>query len=464
MLKNILLFIPFVFLIGCSPSGTVFDDNGYGDDYISSIPTDIVPNPSVARVPHTNSSIPMIAILVNYNNISISSDDYTWGQKLFGTNEGQLNHYFTEASNNNFQFTKVLETAGTTNDGIISVTLNEDHPNTDIDQNREQDPYTGEITPSFEEAAYPDLKNALIAADPFIDYQSYDSDGNNHITPDELLLTFIIAGYEDSYELNGHATNGIWAHQFCMTDSTNIATLDNVSLMGCQNGGNFSLFGELHDSDNNYTHDATIGIIAHELGHSAFALPDLYNPTDDRGGIGYFGLMGSGTWAQKDYYEFPGETPVHFSAWSKVYNGWVTPTEPSNTIAVLNETASNTYNVIKIPISANHYYLLENRNNSGYDRGLYSLDDYPSTFDGGIAIWHINENKLTDEHFFYNSVNSTTSDKGVDVVEAAYPRIDYYSYAAGSEKALFYSPNVDHFGDKITDISSRGPQMTLNIH
>lgn len=410
------------------------------DEYISSIPDDTTPNTSVAQVPHNKSSIPMLVILVNYTNQEIVSSDTTWSNKIFGMNNKQLNHYYHEASHGNFTFAKATESAGTANDGIISVTLAQEHPDYNIN------------LIGFDNVVYPGLKAALEAADPYIDYSIYDEDADGAIQPDELLFTFIIAGYEDAYQ--GHVTNGIWAHQYC-TSATHTPTLDGIKLMGCADNGNFALFGERHDTDN--PHDATIGIIAHELGHSAFNLPDLYNTSGSSGGIGYFGLMGAGTWTQASYSEEAGETPVHFSAWSKVYNGWITPEESTGSVT-LDATSSSSYNVIKIPISANNYYLLENRDNAGYDQGFFSLT---GNFDGGMAIWHVNENKLTVSRFESNNVNSSTSNKGVDLVEAVKGNID--SGYGGSEKALFYYGNVVAFGDKVTNISARSSQMTLNI-
>ena len=38
-----------------------------------------------------------------------------------------------------------------------------------------------------------------------------------------------------------------------------------------------------------------IGVLAHEIGH-AFGLPDLYGTGSDHGGVGRWGLMGSGAW------------------------------------------------------------------------------------------------------------------------------------------------------------------------
>jgi M6 family metalloprotease-like protein len=427
MHQYILFFLSsvFFFFVGCGTSSSFEQQE---DDA------------SLATVPHAQASIPMLGILINYNNQQISSNETTWSNKLFGKNEHQLNHYYLEVSAMHFEFSKVSENYGIVNDSIISVYLDKDHPNS-----------------SNLSLTYPDLNAALIVADDYIDFSQYDNNSDGKITPNELLLTFIIAGFEDAYEAS-HVTNGVWAHQYCMTSNTNSPTLDGVSLMGCQNGGNFALFGERHDIS--HPHDATIGIIAHELGHATFGLPDLYNTANvNSGGVGYFGLMGSGTWARQNSVEFAGNTPVHFTAWSKIYNGWLNATSSTGNVT-LYASSSSSYNVVKIPINATSYYLLENRGNSGYDKGLYSLS---GNFDGGMALWKIDKTKLTTQHFEDNNVNADTQNKGVDLVEAQASNIDS-SGAGGDEDALYYEGNKNSFSTLITNISQRGSSMSLNIN
>jgi len=383
----------------------------------------------VAQVPHNKFSIPLLGILLNYNNASIVSSDTIWSSKLFGENEEQLNHYFKEVSNSQFKFTKVLENSGILNDGIASVTLNKSHPNISIENS------------SYQDIIHKDLKTAIEYLDSMIDFSNYDVDANGYITPDELSVTFVMAGYEDAYE-GRHVTDGTWAHASCI--SSDLAPkVDGVSVLNCSANSEYAIFGERHNVIS--PHDATIGIIAHELAHSAFALPDLYNTlssTGDKGNFN-FGLMGAGLWGSEPYYKDAGSTPVHFSAWSKVYMGWVTPTEASGSESLFAASSSN-YNVLKISIDSDNYYLLENRDNSGYDRGFYHLD---KNFKGGMAIWMINKNKLTDSDFSDNTVNTITSDKGVGL----------------ATDSLLYSPDATTFETKVTNISEPGSTMTLNI-
>ena len=417
-----------------------------GEEYIGTVAGDTVPVADLAVAPAVPAALPLLVILLEYDNQTLLSDDATWAQKIFGESESELNSYYKEISNDQFRFTPVSESYNTADDGIVKVHLSRNHPDTDID------------SPLFYTKLAQDIGDAITAVDPYVDFSNYDNNADGALQSSELTVIFVIAGYEDAYA-GGHVTNGIWAHQNAL-QSSDAPTLDGVSLFDTSKGGKFALFGERH-KDSDGEHDATVGIIAHELGHAVFDLPDLYDVTESSAGIGIFGLMGSGTWTRKNTTEFYGDTPTHMSAWSKSFIGWVTPREYANTSAVLYETASSSYNVIKIPISANHYYLLENRNDSGYDRGLRMLE---GAFGGGLLIWHIDLKKLTTDEFENNSVNADLNEKGVDVVEANDPVLDSDPSSPGNAKALFYYPNRSRFGSKITKISTPGNAMNLEIH
>lgn len=447
MIKNkifILVLTSFVFF-GCGDSSNSSNDDervAPSSELENNLPSPLANyecNDANQTTP-ASSTRPMLVILVSYNDIQISSDTSVWESKIFGKEENQLNHYYLQTSNSNFEFSKATEL-----NGIVSVGLNKNHPDVDIDSSL------------FDSKVHQDLKTALELLDDSVSYNTYDTDGNGHITPDELLVTFIIAGYEDAYE-GRHVTQGIWAHQYCVS-SLFTPTLDGVTIMGCANDGNYAIFGEKHDkfASDGPTHDASIGIIAHELGHSAFNLPDLYNTSDpSSGGIGAYGLMGYGTWGYKDSSEYAGSSPTHMSAWSKAYNGWVIPSTCKGSIP-MNASALDSFNTVKIPISSTEYYLLENRDNSGHDMGLNVLG---GTFDGGLAIWHINEDKLTPNKISENIVNTDNDNKGVDLIDAAYANID--NGGIGHEKNLFYNTNINSFFN-VSDIGPRGSVMTINI-
>lgn len=109
------------------------------------------------------------------------------------------------------------------------------------------------------------------------------------------------------------------------------------------------------------------GILTANIG-SFLGIPDLFNTSTGASGIGRFGLMdGAGI------FSYFGLFPPLPSAWERYYMGWDTPFEISlddtQPITLNAASESNTQTVARHSISADEYFLVENRhrdpNNSG---------------------------------------------------------------------------------------------------
>ena len=150
-----------------------------------------------------------------------------------------------------------------------------------------------------------------------------------------------------------------------------------------------------------------LGVWVHEFGHE-LGLPDLYDTDNSSEGIGHWGVMASGSWADN------GETPVYFSAWSRYWLGWVDPipiTDDINNLVM--EPVEDGGDVYMLPIpgnwsGSNEYFLIENRQQMKYD--LYLPGE-------GLLIWHIDEDVINSK-WNSNSVNNDEEHKGVDLEEA----------------------------------------------
>ncbi|RUM69545.1 MAG: hypothetical protein DSZ09_05540, partial [Sulfurovum sp.] len=377
--------------------------------------------------------LPLLMIRIAFNDYTFHNSDTIWHNKIFGVATGNLNHYMKEISYNTFQYKGANEDNGIHNDGIITVSLNENHPNTAGDS----------------EAFLSRLNRAVSLADPFIDFSQYDTNHDGAISKDELQIMFIVAGQESATGGNP----GVWAHSWCMYGDNAVApTHDGVELMSCQKDGTYSLFGERQ-----IDHDATIGVIAHELGHAVFDLPDLYDTDGSSNGIGNFGLMGGGAWNTKPNDSMAGETPVHMTGWSKIKAGFITPitidTNKEN-LSVIG-SASFDYTLYKIPTGKkDEYFLLENREAKGYDMGLTSLDG-TYNYTGGLSILHIDDTL---------DVNSDETHKLVDIVEANDAGLDNATHS-GHINNLYFSGNADTFNDTTTPNANRydGTQTAIDI-
>jgi len=388
---------------------------------------------------------------------------------MFGdTQKGELNHYYRAISHNQFAFEAVAD-AGNVVNGVVRVNLNYDHP--------------GTVTDSLTSAAIlsTEFNNALtqVATDGF-DFSTYDNNSDTHISTDELTIVFIMAGEEEAYSGSTKYEKGVWAHVNC-TSSSDAPQVNGVKVLGCQGSGKYVIFGENHYDDATTFHTATIGIIAHELGHGVFDLPDLYYGDASR--IGQYGLMSNGSWGVATPTEFPGSTPTHMIAWSKIKTGWYTSQQvhnDENTSVSLYATDNTAYNIIKTPLfnSTSQYFLLENRGVNGYDEALKMVKEH-ANYVGGVAIWHIDEDVIT-ANYASNRVNASAAHKGIDLEEAAGLSNDAYQSEGEPELNLYYSGNVDAFTPNsrpstnlydgsvtylfVNEISAPGIQMSIKIN
>jgi immune inhibitor A len=125
--------------------------------------------------------------------------------------------------------------------------------------------------------------------------------------------------------------------------------------------------------------DAKLGVTAHEIGHLVFGWPDLYDTDNTSEGIGNWCLMASGSWG------LGGDRPVHPSAWCKSTQGWIDVVSPTSnadvTIADV-KTDHTAYRLWKDGEGGNEYFLVENRQQTGFDASL------PGP---GLLVWHIDD-------------------------------------------------------------------------
>ena len=213
-----------------------------------------------------------------------------------------------------------------------------------------------------------DIMDILLERD--IDWSLYDWNGDGFVN--QLLIVFAGKGMND-----GGDSNSIWAHQWWLSEHKNLSTKDNDE--------DYCEPRSVTYNDKTYTVDAycavpelggkgTFGTMCHEFSH-CFGLPDFYN-----GSIKYVGK-----WDLMDYgnYNGNGYVPCNYSAHERWLMGWLTPEELSVGTAVDGMPAlsdkAKAY-LIRNDGYENEYYIVENRQQSGWDAQL------PGS---GIVIFHI---------------------------------------------------------------------------
>jgi hypothetical protein len=165
-----------------------------------------------------------------------------------------------------------------------------------------------------------------------------------------------------------------------------------------------------------------LGVYVHEFGHW-LGLPDLYCTavTCLIDGAGEWSLMADGIYNSDPLTPtWHGSSPAHLDAWSRVYLGWVNPRPVSayqfvpldsvETVPPPSTPAAGT-NVIKVQASTaavGQYFLIENRQQAGYDAGLPGH---------GLLVWLVDEDVINAQ-FSNNSINNNQSRPGLKLIEA----------------------------------------------
>lgn len=370
--------------------------------------------------------VPLLVVIVDYSDNKIQSPDSTWQNKIFGSTEGTMNDYYREVSNGRFKYLPATETQGTANDGIVHVALNYPNPNPIA-----QDKVTRGV-----------LTEVLGKVNQYVNFAQFDKDGDGTVDPRELSVIFVLAGEEYAY---GGSTGGVWAHMGPFYSDEAPTTFDGTRI------GRYAVFGERHAD-----HDATMGVIAHEIGHLTFGLPDLYEPA---GNFQNWDLMANGSWGMKNGDVYFGQTPPHMSGYCKVLAGFVTPTEvelmyaPANMSLYAPKNAG--YNVAKILTNLwSEYFLVEQRRIEGYDRGITT--DTSAYGKYGVMIYREESSR-----------NGTRIVRANNVDSAAFALTDMYYPGNNTRLAPDTTPNSNLRGVDtavvIENIALTADAMTVSI-
>ena len=332
-------------------------------------------NLSASETQAIRNRAPLLFLLIDFEDVK-----GTVSVEHFANSIDKVKQYFHDASYGNAQLRTAWESNGTQNDGVIGwLTLPYPHPNPGNDTARDI------------------FRDAIRAADPYIDFASYDQDGDGTLLAGELSFTMILAGPEQSISRGNFGTYG---GATALTQHMN--TDENILVGGPF--GNYSKMGELHSG-----RVPTVGIMIHELGHSIFFVPDLYDYDSSSTGVGVFDVMGTGTWTRLPG-EFQGATPTLPSAWTKNRLGWINPAIAEGSVEIIaagaDSATQNNVAAIKTTSDVDEFFLVENRRNLGWDRGIGAFAGFD--FEGGVIIYHIDS--------FGN--NSNDANRMVDVEDA----------------------------------------------
>lgn len=230
------------------------------------------------------------------------------------------------------------------------------------------------------------LTDACNILDDEVDFTQYDIDGDGWI--DNVFIFY--AGYGENLGY-GAPADAVWPHSWDLRDATNIPYMhDGVRL------NHYACTNEI-DLDNKMD---GIGTFVHEFSH-VLGLPDLY-------ATGSSSAFTPGAWNVMDEgpYNNDSRTPPNYSAYERYALGWLTPRQIGDPANVrLGDITTNSACIITTPLE-NEYFLIENRQQKGWDTYIPGH---------GMLVWHVDYNENV---WRYNTVNNRQSHQYVDIEEA----------------------------------------------
>lgn len=226
------------------------------------------------------------------------------------------------------------------------------------------------------------VKEACQAVDGSVDFSKYDWDGDGEV--EEVFVVYAGNGEHDTT----NQPNLIWPHMDNLANYKEQLTLDGVTI------NTYACASELNG-------DKTlsgIGTFCHEFSH-CMGFPDMYDTASDGNNFGM------GSWDLMDYgsYNGAGYVPAGYSGYEKMVCGWTTPIELDKPMTVngMERLADmgQTY-IIYNKGNRNEYYILENRQQSGFDKYLPGSGLLIERVDYDKDIWEWNAVNTTNGGYY----------------------------------------------------------------
>jgi immune inhibitor A len=277
------------------------------------------------------------------------------------------------------------------------------------------------------------VEDAIALVEPHVDFADYDNDGDGVV--DALAVICAGSGAEQTGNLHD-----IWSHKW----DINAQTRDGVTI------SHYFMTPE----------DGRVGVTAHELGHVLMAWPDLYDTDYSSAGTGSWDLMAAGSW------NGGGDTPAHPSCWCKTKAGWVDATVVWNCTTRVDIPPHAVNGVAyKLPIgsaSSEEYFLVTNRQRTGFDTGL------PGE---GLIIEHVDEakNNNTDEDHYLVDIEQADGRRDLNLNANRGDATDPFPTSTNRSFTASSSPNSNAYSGtpskvSVTNIARCGDRITALVN
>jgi len=330
-------------------------------------------------------------------------------------------------------YTEVSLGALTVQATVIPTWFHSVHPMSDYgaDGSRPPDDANGPI--------YRLVTETVQLADPSVNFATFDANGDGVV--DHLTVIHAGAGQE-----SGGSSDLIWSHRWAVLDA-DPSTPGSQALIA----DGVQIYGYTMESE-----DSPLGVVAHEFGHD-LGLPDLYDTDYSSAGAGVWDIMSGGSWTGVP----AGTSPAHFSAWSKIRLGWLTPTDVTTSLigtAIPQVETNGTVFRLGIPGTfPPEYFLIENRQPVGFDAAL------PGS---GLLLWHVDESQTSNDVDTHRLLDLEEADEALTGDHPTDSGDPWHDTATGwgpdtVPDSRSYSGSETEW--RIRDISASGATMTATI-
>ena len=236
------------------------------------------------------------------------------------------------------------------------------------------------------------VKEGCQQADADVNFADYDWDGDGEV--DQVFV--IYAGYGENYDStkDNLFANCIWPHESNLKYAGINLKLDGKTI------GTYGCSCELSGIEG-ATLDG-IGAACHEFSH-CLGLPDFYDVNYQNFGMSIWDVMDQGNYLNDS------RTPAGYTSYERMFAGWLIPTELNTMTRVEGMkplTESPEAYILYNEGNRNEYYLLENRQKTGFDAALGTH---------GLLVLHVD---YDEEVWSYNRVNINANHPRMTIIPA----------------------------------------------
>lgn len=215
------------------------------------------------------------------------------------------------------------------------------------------------------------IVEAVKAVADQVNFADYDWDGDGEV--DQVFVLYAGTGEADSYD-----DESVWPHMYELSATNDVLTFNGIKVNTYACSNELTATGGIEG----------IGCFCHEFSH-CMGFPDLYD-TSYSGwfGMSSFDLMCSGSYNGDSF------CPAGYSAYEKMMAGWLEPVVLADQDVQVDNLApvsdgGGAY-ILYNDGNANEYYMIENRQKTGWDSALPGTGLMVTHVDFDPVIWQEN--------------------------------------------------------------------------